>query len=211
MPEAFSSGPPPAPASPRVQARAWRCAPDAVFSADAVGAPDPRLAVPLPLPPPPLPLAAVRLALVRGRAAVLRGQLDPHQLLLRPRVSRLRSRSLRCLLRTKPMIRPVKLACRVRARRPPARRAGVGDVREHQHARQAAAGRPHNDPVPQLSALLAASSQPQQLAAMERIIEARKRARGGFLGPLRTGQEADVEPENRRGTVPQAAQRPRST
>ena len=40
---------------------------------------------------------------------------------------------------------------------------------------------------------------------MERIIEARKRARGGFLGPLRTGQEADVEPENRWGPLGVAA------
>ena len=46
-------------------------------------------------------------------------------------------------------------------------------------------------------------------AAMERIIEARKRARGGFLGPLRTGQDRYVEPENRWGPGPQAAQRPR--
>ena len=40
-----------------------------------------------------------------------------------------------------------------------------------------------------------------QRAAMERIIEARKRARGGFLGPLRTGQDRYVEPENRWGAV----------
>ena len=35
--------------------------------------------------------------------------------------------------------------------------------------------------------------------AMERIIEARKRARGGFLGPLRAGQDRYVELENRWG------------
>ena len=46
--------------------------------------------------------------------------------------------------------------------------------------------------------------------AMERIIEARKRARGGFSGPLRTGQVADAELENRWGAAPQAAQHPRS-
>ena len=45
------------------------------------------------------------------------------------------------------------------------------------------------------------SSTPTPTPAMERIIEARKRARGGFLGPLRTGQEADVEPENRWGAM----------
>ena len=45
---------------------------------------------------------------------------------------------------------------------------------------------------------------------MERIIEARKRARGGFLGPLRAGQDRDVEPGNRRAAAARAAQRPRS-
>ena len=47
-------------------------------------------------------------------------------------------------------------------------------------------------------------------SAMERIIEARKRARGGFSGPLRTGQDTDVEPENRWAAAARAAQRPRS-
>ena len=53
-----------------------------------------------------------------------------------------------------------------------------------------------------------AAPAPRRRAAMLRIMHGRKPHGGDFGGPLRLALVRNVEPENRRATVAQAAQRP---